>query len=167
VASANPWLASPDWRVTSPQNNMTYNRTYVSLDLKVISENNNNYYYSLDYKPEVPIRIRNDDLKPIPNVFTFQKNLTDLAEGKHTLTLYHDIWFYYEYTFSEGPTITFYIDTTAPKITNLSVNSTNTTERLLNFTVDEPTSWVGYSLDNQANVTINGDAVLRDLSYGV
>jgi hypothetical protein len=26
---------------------------------------------------------------------------------------------------------------------------------------------MGYSLDNQANVTINGDAVLRDLSSGV
>ena len=33
--------------------------------------------------------------------------------------------------------------------------------------MDENASWIGYSSDNQANVTINGDAVLRDLSYGI
>jgi hypothetical protein len=53
-----------------------------------------------------------------------------------------------------------------PKL-DLSVNSTDNSDLLLNYTVDENTSWVGYSLDNQANVTINVDAVLRDLPNGV
>lgn len=36
----------------------------------------------------------------------------------------------------------------------------------LTFTVDEATSWIGYSLDNQANVTIAGNTALTDLSGG-
>jgi hypothetical protein len=34
----------------------------------------------------------------------------------------------------------------------------------LNFTVDEETSWKGYSLDGQANVTIQGNSTLSGLS---
>ena len=65
-----------------------------------------------------------------------------------------------------GQTIIFYVDTTAPKVSNLSVNNTDSGDRLLSFTVDTETSWVGYSLDNQANVTINSEAVLKDLTVG-
>jgi len=36
----------------------------------------------------------------------------------------------------------------------------------LTFTVSEPTSWVGYSLDGQANVTITGNTTLTGLSEG-
>jgi hypothetical protein len=34
----------------------------------------------------------------------------------------------------------------------------------LNFTVSKPTSWIGYSLDRQANVTITGNTTLTGLS---
>jgi hypothetical protein len=36
----------------------------------------------------------------------------------------------------------------------------------LNFTVDEPTSWIGYSLDQQDNVTIAGNVTLTGLPDG-
>jgi hypothetical protein len=36
----------------------------------------------------------------------------------------------------------------------------------LKFTVSETTSWIKYSLDNQANVTITEDVTLSDLAYG-
>jgi hypothetical protein len=36
----------------------------------------------------------------------------------------------------------------------------------LTFTVSEPTSWIGYSLDDQANVTIAGNTTLAGLSDG-
>jgi len=36
----------------------------------------------------------------------------------------------------------------------------------LNFTVSEATSWIGYSLDGAANVTITGDTLLTGLSLG-
>ena len=48
------------------------------------------------------------------------------------------------------------IDTTGPTIGNVSIKSAiyfdNDLE--LNFTINEPFSWIAYSLDNQANVTI-------------
>jgi hypothetical protein len=34
----------------------------------------------------------------------------------------------------------------------------------LNFTVNEPTSWIGYSLDNKPNVNITGNTTLTGLS---
>jgi len=36
----------------------------------------------------------------------------------------------------------------------------------LTFTIDFNPSWIGYSLDGQANVTITGNITLMDLSYG-
>lgn len=49
----------------------------------------------------------------------------------------------------------------------LPENKTYTTSSLsLNFTIDEVTSWIGYSLDGQANVTIAGNTTLSGLSDG-
>jgi len=36
----------------------------------------------------------------------------------------------------------------------------------LNFTVDKPTSWMGYSLDSEENITITGNTTLVSLSEG-
>ncbi len=48
-----------------------------------------------------------------------------------------------------------------PENKTYSVNSTS-----LTFTVDKPTSWIGYSFDGRANVTINGNATLADVKDG-
>jgi parallel beta-helix repeat protein len=59
-------------------------------------------------------------------------------------------------------------DTTPPAITIISPqNITYTTSSVpLTFTINEPTSWIGYSLDGQANVTISGNTTLTGLSEG-
>jgi len=49
----------------------------------------------------------------------------------------------------------------SPKNKTYTVNSVS-----LRFTVSETTSWIKYSLDGQANVTITGDVTLSDLAYG-
>jgi len=56
----------------------------------------------------------------------------------------------------------------APAIKILADQSANITFSSfpLNFTVDQPTSWLGYSLDNLANVTIDGNTTLTGLSDG-
>lgn len=47
-------------------------------------------------------------------------------------------------------------------------NNTYTTASVpLNFTVYKPTSWIGYSLDGQDNVTINGNITLAQLPIGL
>lgn len=62
------------------------------------------------------------------------------------------------------------LDTTSPIITILlPENQTwyRGKDVALNFTIDEPTSWIGYSLDGEANETITGNTTLTDLSYGL
>ena len=109
---------------------------------------------------------------PDASIKTFQYStlLPSLSDGEHKLTIYFSFKSWGpdnpQFTSTRYTSIIFYIDTLAPKITNLSVNGTGTVDRLLNFTVDEEISWVGYSLDNQANVTITGDAFLKDLPVG-
>jgi parallel beta-helix repeat protein len=59
-------------------------------------------------------------------------------------------------------------DTTSPTISIISPENKKYTVNTvsLNFTVGEPTSWIGYSLDGQANVTISGNTTLFGLSEG-
>ena len=59
-------------------------------------------------------------------------------------------------------------DTTSPAISIVSPeNKTYTVNNVsLTFTVSEQASWIGYSLNGQANVTITGDIILTGLSDG-
>ena len=59
-------------------------------------------------------------------------------------------------------------DSTPPGVSILSPqNTTYTTNSVpLTFTIDERTSWIGYSLDNQANATVVGNTTLAGLSEG-
>ena len=60
-------------------------------------------------------------------------------------------------------------DTTPPTISVVSPeNKTYTMNNVsLTFTVNKPTSWIGYSPDGQANVTITGNTTLTGLSDGI
>jgi hypothetical protein len=55
-----------------------------------------------------------------------------------------------------------------PEIEILSpTNTTYSTDTIpLTFTIDKPTSWIGYSLDTQDNATICGNTTLTDLADG-
>ncbi len=53
-----------------------------------------------------------------------------------------------------------------PKIEIVSPESKTYNSVLLAYTVNKATSWVGYSLDNQANVTLTGGVPLNGLSNG-
>lgn len=59
-------------------------------------------------------------------------------------------------------------DTAPPEISILSPQSTiyPTSSIPLTFTINEPASWIGYSLNNQANVTIIGNTTLKYLQNG-
>jgi len=90
--------------------------------------------------------------------------LPNLSDGWHNITVY---WAeLYDESFSD--TVSFNVDTSPPKISILSVNNETyySTEVPLNFTVDEPVSWIGYSLNGKANVTITGNIILTGLSDG-
>ena len=56
---------------------------------------------------------------------------------------------------------------TAPPIIQINSPENETYNKVtLNFTVNRDTEWTGYSLDNQANVTVNGETELFNLSQG-
>jgi hypothetical protein len=57
----------------------------------------------------------------------------------------------------------------APTILILSPENVtyNVTSVLLTFTVDQTTSWMGYSLDRQASITVSGNTTLIGLTAGV
>lgn len=91
--------------------------------------------------------------------------LTGLSDGAHQVIVYATNLG--ASTNASAPTY-FTIDTTRPNITLLTVENKTyiDTEVPLNFTVSEPTSWVGYSLDGQANITMAENTTLSGLSYG-
>ena len=60
------------------------------------------------------------------------------------------------------------IDLTAPIVHVQSFEKTTYTNTVnLTFIVSEPTSWMGYSLDGQKNITVNGNVTLTELSSGL
>jgi hypothetical protein len=64
--------------------------------------------------------------------------------------------------------ITFTVDASTLNISILSPeNATYSMPNIsVNFTANEPLSWIGYSLDGQTNVTISGNTTLPELAQG-
>jgi hypothetical protein len=86
-----------------------------------------------------------------------------IADGSHSITVYaRDL----AGNIGSSSTVYFTTDTTPPSISLLSPeNKTyDTTEIQLSFRVNETTSWMGYSLDGQAKVTITENTTLTNLS---
>ena len=94
---------------------------------------------------------------------TGNTTLTELADAPHSITVYATDIFGTE----ASAKVYFTIDT-PPNITILSPqNKTyNATDIPLTFNIDETAPWIGYSLDNQANVTITGNTTLTGLADG-
>jgi hypothetical protein len=96
---------------------------------------------------------------------TISANITllGLADGAHSIVVYAR-----DLAGNIAPSVTAYFatDTISPSVSILSPqNATyDMTYIPLNITVNEATSWMGYSLDGQANMTINGNTTLPTLS---
>ena len=141
----------PSITVYSPMALGTYTSTNLSLNY-FVSEPVSWAGYSLDQNPNVTSRINT--------------TLTGLSIGKHSLKVYANDSAGNE---AASSSIVFTVrDVEAPEISVLSIeNKTyNTTDIPLNFTVNKPASWMAYNLDNQANVTVNGNVTLTALTNG-
>ena len=170
LAAANfiyddPYTPEPDKNpptisILSPENK-TYTVNNVSLAFGV-SEHISWASYSLDGQANVTI----GNIPLVHGIGTFgNTTLIGLPDGTHSLIVYAR-----DEARNKGSSdmIYFTIDTIAPSISILSLeNKTyDTIDIPLNFTLTEPVSWMGYSLDGQANVTITGNTTLTGLSYG-
>jgi len=140
---------SPNVEILSPQNK-TYTTSIIPLDFTV-DEATSWIGYSLDGQANETI--------------TGNTTLPVLSDGSHNVVVYANDTFG-NMGFSD--TIYFTVDTVSPNIEILSPeNTTYAADSIpLTFTVDETTSWAGYSLDGQINVTIAGSTTLPFLSDG-
>lgn len=57
--------------------------------------------------------------------------------------------------------------TPAVSVMSPSNETYSTTNISLSISIDKPFNWVGYSLDGQSNVTINGNTTIPDIAYGL
>lgn len=135
--------------VISPENK-SYATSNVSLTFTV-NETALRMAYSLDGKANVAI--------------TGNTTLTELSEGSHSIVVYASDAF--GNTGASSP-VYFAIDMSAPRISILvPENKTyDATDVPLTFTVNEPLSWITYSLDGKDNVTIVGNVTLAVLPEG-
>ena len=112
-------------------------------------------------------------------------NLTDVPEGNHRITLYanetgyyrsskysssaNDTFnYYYDFKIIGSSTLNFSVDTIAPVISSISIeNKTYYSANLpLSFLVDDKSSQLQYSIDNQSNVTLTSNTTLAGLTDG-
>jgi parallel beta-helix repeat protein len=115
----------------------------------------------------------NDDVSWIGYSLDNQMNVTigdnatlvDLSDGTHTIVVYANDT---AGNMGYSDTVYFIIDTISPNIEILSPeNRTYATADIpLNLTIDELSTWMAYSLDSQANVTVTGNTTLSGLSDG-
>ena len=136
----------PSITIISPQNT-TYAISSVPLTF-FLNESTSWIGYSLDNKANVTV--------------AGNTTLTSLSDGCHNVVVYANDTFG---NMGSSRKIYFTVDTTPPQIRIISPeNKTYVTSYVsLTFMVSEPTSWIAYSLDNQAKVTITGNTTLTGL----
>ena len=183
--------ANPEITIVSPSNR-TYNTNTLTLEVTVDtyktgypggpdSDNTRLLTYALDGKnPEnFSILVYNVARNPGGHVAVegLVRPLPELAEGLHNLTAH--VEFIYDNPSEKGyivggirtesdATVYFRIDTFPQHISILMPE--NMTYRPsdvpLQFFIDEPPLWVGYSLDGKENVTVTENMTFPELSVG-
>jgi hypothetical protein len=160
--------------ILSPTNG-TYNSRNLNLNVTFVCGLGMRYTlkYSLDgRKPEISIPWTVDNPSELHVIYQAFGSVTvfALGGGLHSVTVN-----LVSEGFVTGPnprsysdTVWFTVDLTPPKISEVSVENKTytTTDAPLNFTVNENTSGIMYSLDGNDNVTIAGNTTLTGLSTG-
>ena len=160
--------------IISPTNS-TYSPSLLTLKIMVIGLGGSNIFYSMTYSLDgkdnvtIPLEIQPHE-RSFQMTITGSATLPELSEGPHSITVYEKIEMQTSppNTLRDMSTVYFSIDDgNPPIIAYLSLeNETNSQRDLsLNFTIDEPTSWIGYCLDGQNNVTVSGNTTLTNLAY--
>ena len=192
MVEANFKFQAPDIAVNSPANGAIYYSSEVSVDLMVILKGNFPYEATfaicqIDGETSINVTFF---LVNETGVWSGKGSFNSVSGGSHHLTAEVQIRIYggYRSDGSRNPdhynmynvSSTFYVDLPNPPTptpTPLPTNPPAIDLSLANRTYDKPvvplvfnvndsTSWMGFSLDNQANVTLDGNITLVDLSEG-
>jgi hypothetical protein len=148
------------------------NQTYTSglLTLNVTAYWNfasiNSMSYSIDGLRSDSLSLKRSETEPFSPMHGAVIGLAALpefAEGPHNITVYvEETLNFPERYLTEQVTACFAVDRIPLKISVLSVENGTYNQPILplNFTINEPTSWIGYSIDNEANWTLTGNTTL-------
>ncbi len=193
VTKANPHaLRYPTFTLCSPSQGGIYEINKIPLNLQInlythliiggYIETINPLYYQIDEQTPVPLTVTYIPPYPQPDypsmVYAVVNcSLPPLVNGLHNLTIWgkahqdpeaEETSYGGSYSENISTSITFRIEAALPTISNVSIeNKTFFSNQIpLSFEVNETTSWTGFSLDNQANVTTNGNVTLTDLTEG-
>jgi hypothetical protein len=130
--------------------------------------------YSLDGQEDVSINMSMQSEPSHPNEYTavpiISGNgnfvLSGLSNGVHSLLIQGLT--HYPYSNSFNASVYFSVDSVSPLISVLPIENKNyeSGNVPLNFNINEPSSWMGFSLDNQVNATITGNTTLTGLTLG-
>ena len=199
VGKANP-IVGHDWvsadtntyppliSITYLENNSAYGLSNISLNLNVTVGYSKtasfvrlmNIYYETDWQEKSTNVYHNDGIY-IPGdpyaITEFSKilNLTEIPEGRHTITFYAIEWgayieepYAHMFSINGSSSVNFTIDVVSPNISVLSpMNSTYDSSNVpLNFVVDDSVSHISYVLNGMENVTVGGNTTLTKLTNG-
>jgi hypothetical protein len=139
----------PTIYILSPEN-ITYSENVVFLNF-IANEPTSWTGYSLDGQQNITL--------------TGDTVLTDLSDATHTLTVFANDT---AGNMGVSDTVYFTVNTFPPDIVMIYPENRTylASSAPLTFTVNKPTSWIGYSLDGQANITITGNITLASLLDG-
>ena len=175
TSPSGQWIPAYPISITSPSN-ITYRSDLLTLNVtaSALYGTTAEMVYSIDGENNVTIplvtsRVPGSPGPIFPITIAGVLALPKLPEGAHCLTVYATFQFA-RITGFDNKAVNFTVnDGTAPIISNIYLeNKTyNQNNLLLNFTINKPTSWIGYSLDAQANVTIDGNTTLPQLTAGL
>jgi hypothetical protein len=159
--------------VESPQN-MTSTQTIIPVIFTYYAPEEDPYgrleslphhhYYQLDGQERVAFSASF-------NGSAYRTTLYGLSDGYHSLAIIVTAWeegnlFHYK---GVSPTVAFTVDTASPRVSVLTPQNQTypSSEIPLDFTVDKPVSWVGYSIDGAATVTVSANTTLMGLAEGL
>jgi hypothetical protein len=183
LQSIKPIVASPPYTsgisIISPQNT-TYGLEPLTLEINetVLFNYNINHHitYSVDGADNITIPRQTSDsegIDPYIGEITGTVPLPELSKGSHYISVYQETMYpdHLSITAWQYSKVTVYFtvnDNQPPTVLVSSIENKSYSQTTfdLNFTVDMPTSWVGYSLDDHANITITENTTLTGLSEG-
>lgn len=184
VAKANPTFlhyGPPEITVISPVMNETYNSSNIPLKLQIqlFGYSGSGSYFNLEeiallqYSIDtfVPVQLKPPASNQTESVTIDQSLnastiLTGLSDGKHIIRIEVET----TYGQSSDSNVSFVVDTTPPSIQITQPENTiysGDTGFKLTVIPSEPTSWIGYSIDCQANMTLTGSVRISGATTGL
>jgi len=181
----SPFPNPPDLIVQSPKYNTTYHVNEVLLNFTIVNPYSQSDFTRIteityNYDGQVYILWNFSD-SPLASTQQFS-TVMNPSIGSHTLQInvHSELTFYPDPRFLDSPsiypidthkTITFAIDLNVPPPPSVSLASPEnktyiTFDVPLNFTVNESSSQISYSLDGKDNVTTAGNTTLTGLTTG-